>query len=107
VTDLSVSAVPSWYGFAVGDLIELRDATGSVKELEEIESFGANEASTPDDASTDTVNVVGTIASAIATDDYITFQPWATATVTANMSNYCAQAGSDERIDSDSARVYL
>lgn len=64
-----------YYGFAVGDEIELRAKDGSVKSSDTIESFGANEATDPADASTDVINIAGT-ASAVAAGDYITFDSW-------------------------------
>lgn len=95
-----------WDGFAVGDLIELRDINGALKEAETIESFGSNEAATPALAASSAVNVVGAIASAIATGDYITFAPWVTATVTDNMDDHVAWSGTDDMIDSDSGLEY-
>lgn len=66
-----------WYHFAVGDMIELRSATGAVKEAETINSFGANESPTPEGADQPWIVVNGAIGSAIAAGDYVTFQNWA------------------------------
>lgn len=95
-----------WDGFAVGDLIELRNENGVVQESEEIESFGANEASTTAGASTYTVNVVGSIVSTINSGDYITFATYASGTATANMKKYAFLADSNGTIDSDDGHVY-
>jgi len=105
--DFTISTIDDWGGFVVGDLIELRSITGALKEAETIESFGANEAATPAAASTSTVNVVGAIASSIVAGDYITFAPWVTATVTTNMEKHAGQAGTDDLIDADAARVWV
>jgi hypothetical protein len=101
------TAQKDWGLFSVGDQITLFDITGAVKEVEEIESFGQNEAATPATANASTVNVVGTISSAIASGDYISFQSWAD-TPTDNRGDYCALADSNETLgaSNDDAKDY-
>ena len=86
-----------WSLFAAGDLIELRDATGALKEAETILQTPAS----------GKVYVTGTIASTIAAGDYITFATWVTATATANMRLYVAYGDSNNSISTaDTAFEY-
>ncbi|HJW75193.1 MAG TPA: hypothetical protein VJ787_05930 [Thermoleophilia bacterium] len=81
-----------WALFAVNDRIELRDATGALKEGPEIiTGFGTNFVSDPALANSGRVYIAGTITASIVAGDYITFSPW-DGSVTANMSNYAAMA---------------
>jgi len=90
-------ATNDWGLFAAGDLIELRDATGALKEAETILQTPAS----------GKVYVTGTIASTIATGDYITFATWVTATATTNMRLYVAYGDSNNSISTaDTAFEY-
>lgn len=83
--------------FAVGDLVELRDATGALKEdLGAITGFGTNFTSDPDDATESGSRCRiyvsdAAIAATIAADDHIAFKPWS-ASNTIRMDNYSAFA---------------
>jgi len=76
--------------FVAGDLLELRDVNGALKEgTFTIESFGSNEAATPAAADTDQINVVEAIASTMAAGDYLTFAPWSGSN-NSNMNQFAA-----------------
>jgi hypothetical protein len=87
----ALSDADSWH-FVTGDLIELRDVLGALKEAETIKGFGAayttGLANTTDGTR---IYVVGAIASAIAAGDYVTFQPWQAGN-TARMEGFAAYA---------------
>jgi len=102
------TAQRDWGYFAVDDWIQLCDITGAVKESEQIESFGANEAATPGAASTSTVNVVGGIAAVIVAGDYITYLDWLGTPVDSNRPNYCALADANGTLGAanDAAKEY-
>jgi hypothetical protein len=84
--------------FVAGDLIELRDKTGAWKENATVYSV---------DAATSRVTIVaGAVASAIATGDYITFQP-CSASNTARMSTFSAYANATPALTGgDSVKRY-
>jgi hypothetical protein len=100
------------YYFEVGDLVELRDKTGALKEtLTAITGFGTNFASSPHDAieSGSTVRIYVSdvsITSAIVAGDYITFSPWSSSN-TARMDTYAAYADTDGVLGTnDDAKEY-
>jgi hypothetical protein len=87
------------YYFAVGDLVELRDITGALKEdLGAITGFGTNFTSDPESATESGSRCRiyvsdASITSSIATGDHVTFVPWSGSN-TARMSTYSAYASS-------------
>lgn len=84
-----------YYGFAVGDRIEVRSKTGAVKLAGlVIESFGVNEADTPQGASSHDVNVATSIAAyTYASGDYLCFTT-SSGSNTARMGYHAAYASS-------------
>jgi hypothetical protein len=94
-----------WYGFAVGDTVEWRDATGAVIESHTIDSFGANHAATPEAANSSVINTTANVVAAFTADDYVTFQPWGSATT--RMEDYSAYASSTGLLGGvDAAKVF-
>lgn len=95
-----------WEGMAVGDDIVLRNEDGTAVEVEEIAAFGSNHSSTPEGASDDRINVVGTISATVTTGDYVTFTGWASGQSN-NMDNYSALADeATDDLNGDSPRTY-
>lgn len=100
------------YYFAVGDLVELRDETGALKEdIGAITGFGSNFVSDPTDATeasgaTRIYVSDGTISTAIAAGYYVTFKPWSNSN-TARMDTFSAYADSNEELaGGDGAKEY-
>jgi len=101
-----------YYGFAVGDKINLYDSTGAVYAGADpgpytISGFGANNSQTPEGASTDIIRIAGTVASGtVTTSHYLTLADWSAAN-TARMEQYAAYADASAGLTGgDEARTY-
>jgi hypothetical protein len=95
--------------FRPGDLIELRDKTGALKEGPlTVANFGSTHKADPTDAIDPWIWVLEAIASAIVAGDYLTFSPWSAAS-TANMELYSAYSDAvDEELGAgDPPKEYL
>ncbi len=79
-----------WSRFGDNDRVDLRDATGAVKESEVINGTPAG----------GKIYVDGTIASSIAAGDYLTFSAWSSSN-TDNMDKYVALGDASETLGSD------
>lgn len=110
------SDAKDYYGFAVGDIINLFDKPGAEYAGAEsgpytISGFGANNASSPADASTDIIRIEedideAVLAAAIDTTYWLSFDDWS-ASNTARMEEYAAYATAAGALSGgDGARTY-